>query len=280
MIAAQLTIAANTLTEVYIAEVFVAEAIHAEVMLCNESASHWVDIDVILAHGATHSTTVDAPVREETATRRYLYRGYSMHPTMTKRIDLALRHGDTVFVKASTANVSCTVVAEELVTPRALQAMENRLDALVEDVLNKQAIADATTGEEAVARSNTRLVRHPLIYQKTINGMSSEESAYISLEYAERVESLLLQASSVTGTADVKAEFATSWDTTSFDSYDDHADITSSTATDRSNNAEGMNVFSVSAPLNRYIKVRITGVNLNPTDTLVTAYLIVREGYA
>ena len=280
MIAAQLTLPANVLTEVYTAEVLVAEAMHAEIYLCNESAAHWVDIDVVIAHGATHTTTVDAPFREATATRRYLYRGYSMPPTVPKRIDVVLRHGDTVLVQASTANLSCTVVAEEVVTPRALQAVEDRLDALVEDVLNRQVIAEATTEAGAVARSNTRLVRYPLMLEKTINLTGNEISAYVSLEYAERIESLLLQARSVSGTADVKAEYSTSWDTTNFDSFDDNADITSSTVTDRANNIEGWNTFSMAAPLNRYIRIRITGVAANPADTIASAYLIVREGYA
>ena len=280
MIAAQLTLSANVLTEVYTAEVSVAEALHVEIMLCNESAAHWVDIDVILAHGAMHTTTVDAPFRAATATRRYIYRGYSMRPTQTKHIDLDLRHGDRVLVQASTADLSCTVVTEEVVTPRALQAVESRLDALVEDVLNKQAIAEATTEEGAVARSNTRLVRYPLMLEKTINATGNEISSYVSLEYAERVESLLLEVRSVSGTADVKAEYATSWDTTSFDNFDDNADITSSTLTEKANSPEAWNVYPVSAPLNRYIRIRITGVGTNPADTIASAYLIVREGYA
>ena len=149
MIAAQLTLTANVSTEIYIAEVLDAEALKATIYLCNESTAHWVDVDVALAHGATATITVDAPVRGEVPTWRYLFRGHSMRPTQTKEIQLELRHGDVVLVRASTNALSCTVVTEELVTPRALQAVEQRLDALVEDVLNKRAIAEATTGQDA-----------------------------------------------------------------------------------------------------------------------------------
>ena len=281
MIAAQLTLPANVLTEVYTAEVSVAEALHVEIMLCNESAAHWVDIDVILAHGATHTTTVDAPFRETTATRRYIYRGYSMRPTQTKQIDLDLRHGDRVLVQASTANLSCTVVTEELVTPKALQIVEARLDALVEDVLNQRAIAEATTGEESVARSNTRLVRYTLFLDVLVNATAAITSPSISLEYATQVEAVFLRARSVAGTADVKLEYAQSWDGTEYDSFDDTMDITSSTNTDRPGNAEGFNTYTVPTTIgNRYIQIRATGTATNAADTLVTGYLIVREGYA
>lgn len=280
MIAAQLTLDANVLTEVYVAEVLDAEALQAKMYLCNQSAAHWVDVDVVLAHGATAIITLGAPVRGAISPRRYLYRGHSMRPSETKRINLELRHGDIVLVSPSTGNVSCTVLVEELVTPRALQSLENRLDTLVEDIINKQAIAEATTEDGAVARSNTRLVRYPLMLEKTINGTGTETSTYVSLEYAERVESLMLKASSVSGTADVKAEYASSWDTTEFENFDDTSDITSSTLLARTNSPEGWNIYSMSSPLNRYIRIRITGVAVNPTDTIVSAYLIVREGYA
>ena len=281
MIAAQLTLSANTLTEVYTAEVSVAEALHVEIMLCNESAAHWVDIDVILAHGATHTTTVDAPFREATATRRYIYRGYSMRPTQTKHIDLDLRHGDRVLVQASTNDLACTIVAEEVVTPRALQVVEDRLDALVEDMLNQRAIADATTGEASVARSNTRLVRYTLFLDVLVNATAAITSPSISLEYATQVESVFLRARSVAGTADVKLEYAQSWDGTEYDSFDDTMDVTSSTNTDRPGNAEGFNTYTVPTTIgNRYIQIRATGTATNAADTLVTGYLIVREGYA
>ena len=101
-----------------------------------------------------------------------------------------------------------------------------------------------------------------------MNGTGAILSLIIDLQRATRVESLSLRASSVAGTADVKAEYRMSWDGNFWDSFDDTTDITSSTLLDRANNTEGVNTFSMSAPLNRFIQVRITGVAINPTDTL------------
>lgn len=129
-------------------------------------------------------------------------------------------------------------------------------------------------------RRHVRLVRYEVLKDVLINATANITSRHVSLEYAERAESLLLMARSATGTADVKAEYETSWDASLWDSADDNADITSSTLTDKANNAEGMNAFSMSAALNKYIRIKITGVAANPTDTLVTAYIVVREVYA
>lgn len=125
------------------------------------------------------------------------------------------------------------------------------------------------------------LSRKLLFSNVLINGAGASTSAGVYIgEDVVRVESLQLQVTSVAGTADVKAEYATSWDNVTYDSIADTTDITSSTLLDKANNPEGVNVFPVSAPLNRYIKITITGVAANPADTLVTAYLILREGYA
>lgn len=129
-------------------------------------------------------------------------------------------------------------------------------------------------------KSSTRLVRHRILNNHVVASTGNVTSGHISLEYAERVESLQLMASSVSGTADVKAEYETSWEASLWDNADDNADITASTLIDKANNPEGMNVFPVSAPLNKYIRIKITGVAANPADTVVTAYLIVREGFA
>ena len=287
MITVQRMLPANIWTEVYTTEVLTAEAMQVDVYLSNQSQAHWMDVDVVIGHGAMTSITQNGALRSTMADRRYIYRGHSMPPTKTERVPLTLRHGDVVLVRPFTAmkgtlpeTFGCTVIAEEAVTPRALHGLEDLLESLVEDVLQKQAVADATTGEEAITRSDTRLVRHTLFLDALVNATAAIISPSISLEYATRVEGLFLRARSVSGTADVKAEYATSWDGTEYDSFDDNADITSSTVTDKANNTEGFNTFSVAATLNRYIQIRVTGVAANPADTRVTAYLIVREGYA
>ena len=288
MITEQRTLPANAWTEVYTTEVLTAEAMQVEVHLCNQSSAHWIDVDVVIGHGSMASITQNGVLRSTMVDRRYIYRGHSMRPTETERVPLTLRHGDVVLVRPFTAmkgrlpeNMTCTIIAEEVVTPRALHALEDLLESLVEDVLNKQAMAEATTGEEAIARSNTRLVRHTLFLDVTVNATAAITSPSISLEYATRVEGLFLRARSVAGTADVRAEYATSWDGTEYDSFADTTDITSSTNTDRPGNAEGFNTYTMPSVLgNRYVQIQVTGTATNAADTLVTAYLIVREGYA
>ena len=281
MISTQVLLAERTWTEVYQAEVLIAEAMQVDLYLCNVSPVHWVDIDVVIGHGAATSIIEDGVFQSTMADRRYIYRHHSMRPTKTEHVPLTLRHGDVVLVRASTANLACNVIAEEVVTPRALHALEDLLESLVEDVLQKQAVADATTGEEAIARSNTRLVRHTLFLDVTVNATAAITSPSISLEYVTRVEGLFLRARSVAGTADVRAEYATSWDGTEYESFADTTDITSSTNTDKPGNPEGFNTYTMPSVLgNRYVQIQVTGTAANAADTLVTAYLIVREGYA
>lgn len=269
MIAAQELLQANVLTEVFQAAPTRGNEMATTVFICNQDGGQWSTVDLALSRGEQ-----DIP-----ASRQYLYRGYSLRPNETLRPKLYLRDGDSVRVRATTARVSVAVSAEEIVTPRALETIESRLDALIEEWQEYRAEHAIDTGVMP-PRPNTRLVRHTLMLEKTVASLGNEISGYVSLEFATQVESLMLRASSVSGAADVKAEFAVSWDTTEFTNFDDTADITSSTNTDRANNPEGWNTYSVAAPLNRYIRIRITGVGANPADTIVSAYLIVREGYA
>lgn len=105
------------------------------------------------------------------------------------------------------------------------------------------------------------------------------ESPVVDLKDAAQLPSVVLKASSVSGAADVKLEYVTSPDSTNFEDYADTVDITSSTNTDKPNNKEGFNpYFMPTAPENRYIKFKVTGVGSNPADTLVTCYMMLREG--
>lgn len=296
MIAYQEFLPARTLTDVYAVPLVQGGAVSVEVVLCNQSTLAWADVDVVVSGkdrqgdqrlfetGETNPTML---ARSE----YYLYRNHSLRPRKTLLFSLKLHIGETLRFKASTGEVSCTVMAEEFVTPDALHALEERLDVLVEDVLRLQeAQADegsapvlaGTDAARAAGRSNTMLRRYPLFDTESelVNGTGAILSLVINLETAARVESLLLKASSVTGTADVKAEYRMSWDGSQWSSFDDTSDITASTLLDRANNTEGWNTFSVSAPLNRYLQIRITGVAANPADSLIAAYLLVREEYA
>lgn len=79
---------------------------------------------------------------------------------------------------------------------------------------------------------------------------------------------LHLSATSVTGTADVKAEIIESWDDTAanYVSPDAGGTIVSS-------HGETAKVYSVSPVPMKKMRIRITGNAANPADTIVTAYL-------
>jgi len=94
------------------------------------------------------------------------------------------------------------------------------------------------------------------------------------------MEGVVVKASSVSGTADVKVEYVTSPDNTNYEAYADTQDITSSTLLDKANNPEGANPFNMPPliPSNGWIKFKVTGIALNPADTLVDLTMIIREG--
>jgi hypothetical protein len=121
------------------------------------------------------------------------------------------------------------------------------------------------------------LVRATIFDGVAVASTGSQTSGVVSLQHVSTLESIVLKASSVLGAADVKLEYSTSPDNASFDSFDDNADITSSQATDKPNNTEGYNAFPHPAPLNNFIKWKVTGVGANPADTLVSAYAMLQE---
>jgi hypothetical protein len=124
------------------------------------------------------------------------------------------------------------------------------------------------------------LTRCTLLDNVAVASTASQESGALPLQYVSQIESVMCKAASASGTADVKIEYITSPDGTNYEAYADTLDITASTLTDKAGNAEGFNPFPMPAliPSNLYIKFKVTGVNLNPADTLVTLYALLREG--
>jgi hypothetical protein len=110
-----------------------------------------------------------------------------------------------------------------------------------------------------------------------INAAGSSESGIFPLKYAAELEGLGLRAASVTGTADVKMQYAVSPAGTNFSDYGDNADIVSSTLLANTTAPEGYNDYSLPAGLLGWIKFKVTGIAANPADTLVTCYLFIRE---
>ncbi len=111
-----------------------------------------------------------------------------------------------------------------------------------------------------------------------INAGGTAESPIFARSLMGSLETLSLRVASVSGTADVKVQLATSPDEVNFDAYADNVDIVASTLLAKPNNPEGYNPYPLPNPLNRYFKFKITGIAANPADTLADAYLFFREG--
>lgn len=112
----------------------------------------------------------------------------------------------------------------------------------------------ATTSALAVASTGTAL------------------TAAFDLRRCGSVEALWIVATSATGDADVKVEYALSLDGTTYTTFATYTDLTSSTATDFASPAapEGLNRVLMPVVPARWIKFLVTGVGSNPADTLVT----------
>jgi hypothetical protein len=122
MIAGQFLLAANTLTEVYRASALSNE-VWVEVFVCNQDGGQWSTLDIVL--------TQEQGVPED---KHYLYRGYSLRPNETKHPRLLLQANDAIAVRATTARVSVTVSAEEIVTPGTIANVRDQLAERINDL--------------------------------------------------------------------------------------------------------------------------------------------------
>ena len=108
--------------------------------------------------------------------------------------------------------------------------------------------------------------KHKIIDAQTVNATAEVCSGVYGVNRIGYL-SVQWQATSVTGTADVKVEVQGSIDETNFVEPDGTADVTSSDAT------EAWHIAGIYIPMVRQIKVCVTGVASNPADTLVTVWL-------
>ena len=132
MIAGQFLLAANTLTEVYRAADTGANELWVEVFVCNQDGGQWSTLDIAVTRGT-----------EVPEAKHYMYRGYSMRPNETRHPRLLLRDGDVVIVRATTARISVTVSAEEIVTPRVMADLRDRVTERLNDLTEEvQRIAE------------------------------------------------------------------------------------------------------------------------------------------
>ena len=136
MISAQVLLLAGVATNVYTVAPAVGTEVMAEIFVCNQDPVQWASMDLTLGR------TPRDPLAQS------LYKNYSMHPSETVRLRLSLQSGNTVLVTASTSAVACTVCDEAIVTPQALEPIQERLDVLVEDALERYSEA-VSLGAEA-----------------------------------------------------------------------------------------------------------------------------------
>lgn len=129
MIASQVVLAANIMTQVYVAETAARNEVCAELFICNQDGAQWSTLDVALTR--KNSVSED---------KEYFYRGYSLRPSETKHPKLLLQNGDKVYARATTAKVSVMVSAEEIVTPGTINALGNRVDNVVEQIIELQSM--------------------------------------------------------------------------------------------------------------------------------------------
>ena len=122
MIAGQFLLAANTLTEVYRAPANGNE-VWVEVFVCNQDGGQWSTLDIVL--------TQEQGVPGD---KNYFYRGYSLRPNQTKHPRLLLQALDAVYVRVTTARVSVTVSAEEIVTPGTIANLRDELTGRITDL--------------------------------------------------------------------------------------------------------------------------------------------------
>lgn len=122
MIAGQFLLVARTFTEVYRAPANGNE-VWVEVFVCNQDGGQWstLDIAVMQEQGAPDD-------------KHYLYRGYSLRPNETKHPRLLLQANDAAHVRATTARVSVTVSAEEIVTPGTIANLRDQLTERLNDL--------------------------------------------------------------------------------------------------------------------------------------------------
>lgn len=121
-----------------------------------------------------------------------------------------------------------------------------------------------------------RLVKALLFDAVTVASTGSVTSNEVPLRSTVQVESLLILLTSAVGTPDVKIEYAISHNGVDFGSFDDYTDLVASSATEFVTD-EGITAISLPNLLVPYAKFKVTGINANPADTLVTIRLLIRE---
>lgn len=121
-----------------------------------------------------------------------------------------------------------------------------------------------------------RLQAIKLFTSALVSGLASGVlSSTVNLRFdVERLEGLLFITSSTTSTGDVSFEYAISPNSAVFGSFADEAAILTSTFS--LTNPVGWHTVALPNVLAPYVQFRVSGTGSNPTDTRVTAELLLR----
>lgn len=111
-----------------------------------------------------------------------------------------------------------------------------------------------------------------------VNAGGNIVSPVLDLRWGDRTAWVLeMKAASAGGTADVKVEVASSPDGVTFDNY--LTSLTASTNTQFAATPEDYHTYPMDLNGAPYCKIKITGVNANPADTLILATLNFVESF-
>ena len=120
------------------------------------------------------------------------------------------------------------------------------------------------------------LFQLPIFAAESLGTSATLTSAGIDQRRISRIESLLIQVTSVAGAADVRVEYAISQDDSTYGSSNDYDDIVESSNTDFVT-PEGITVVSMPAILAPFFQIEVDELTASLSDTLVTAWIIAME---
>ena len=124
------------------------------------------------------------------------------------------------------------------------------------------------------AADNTEVTQ--LLTNAVVNATASVTSSAQRIVQVGTVEAVWIKAASASGAADVKLEYALSVDGSAWTDYGLYTDLVASTNTDFTTDPEGLHpILSPPLPAS-WVRYRVTGVNSNPTDTVVNLWFVGR----
>jgi hypothetical protein len=128
--------------------------------------------------------------------------------------------------------------------------------------------ATRTTGD---AVSVTRVMTNA-----GINATATAESTPLRIVKLGTMESLFVQVTSVDGAPDIKIQYALSLDDTTYTDYALYDPLVTSSATEFTDDPEGLNPVDSPPLFGNFVKFKVTGLAGNQTDTQVNLWFVGR----